>query len=623
MRLETLLQQIDKGDCPSPSQSTLALMELLQQDDAGMDDAIKLMKLDPILTAKIIKLANSALYRGSRPAIALEDAVMRIGLQVVVRLTLGLTLASQKPPLTSHFDLQRFWSTSVLRAVAMQALAQQLGGWPASDIFILGLLSEIGALLMACTAPEAWEASENEKASVQSQLEQESRTFGFNRRQLSAALMRQWRLPEFMVIAVEAQHVPTKLDDQEDGNSRLRILATILEAGRSISEWALTRVSTRSIETLQAEAKDWWLNTPHFEQTIYDILAEWANMAEIFELPIPPNALENLDTLRNALLNIRVHPDQSETAPLLLVDDMASDRALLQRALEPAGYPIIQAGNADEAFTLIYKQSPRIIILDWIMPGISGLELCRKLRREFGPRLYLLILTAHYDQNHAVEALEARANDYLSKPVSRNILLAKLAVAQQMVAFITSLENNCEQLIHQNNSLQSLAMKDALTELANRRGADEFLKNNWQHARRYEITLSCIMLDIDHFKQVNDLYGHDKGDQVLQALGKLLLETSRIGDLTARTGGEEFLVICPQCGLNDALILAERLRESAAHLHGDFPSITISAGVAEIQPDMESAEALLRTTDQALLQAKRQGRNQVVAASRSGHALKK
>ncbi len=617
MLIEAFLPQLEKGNCPSPSQSTLALMELLQKENASLDEAARLIRLDPILVAKTIKLANSPIYRPTRPIVSLDEALMRIGLQVVVRMALGLALINGKFSSTPGFDLNHFWLASLLRAIAMQALAKEMGNWPAGEIFIFGLLSEIGSLMMVCTAPEKSTIFSNEVLSFAEQKILEKNEFGFSRHDLTAALMRQWRLPETMIMAIENCNSGADFDLEHASNSapdRLQTLIHILGAGRSITKWVMSPASERSLEVLQENIQSWWMNTPHFVAMIHHVLSEWADIAEIFELPQSPPGLDNLESIRNTLMRSRDDQEDIRNKPLLLVDDQAGDRALLQRTLEPAGYQTLQASSADEAFTVIYKNSPRIILLDWVMPEINGLDLCRRLRREFGPRLYIIILTAHYNQSYAVEALEAGANDYLSKPISRSVLLAKLVVAQQIVEFISSLESNCEKLIHQNNSLQSMAMKDALTGLANRRGADEFLNQHWSNALRSQSILSCIMIDIDYFKQINDQYGHDQGDLVLEALGKLLLETSRIGDLTARVGGEEFMIICLQCQLADAAALAERIRNKAMSLSDKLPPITISAGVAELSENMSNRETLLRAADQALLAAKRKGRNQVVCA---------
>lgn len=439
MLIEAFLPQLEKGNCPSPSQSTLALMDLLQKEDASLDEAARLIRLDPILVAKTIKLANSPIYRPSRPIVSLDEALMRIGLQVVVRMALGLTLITEKLPDAPDFDLNRFWSASLLRAIAMQALAKEIGNWPAGEIFIFGLLSEIGSLMMVCTAPEKSIIFNNKGLSFAEQKILEKNEFGFSRHDLTAALMRQWRLPETMVMAIENCSSGTDFELEHASNSapdRLQTLIRILGAGRSITEWAMSPASDRSLEVLQENIQSWWMNTPHFVTMIHHILAEWRDIAEIFELPHSPPGLENLESIRNTLMRLREDHQDIRNKPLLLVDDQAGDRALLQRTLEPAGYQTLQASTADEAFTIIYKNSPRIILLDWVMPEIDGLDLCRRLRREFGPRLYIIILTAHYDQSYAVEALQAGANDYLSKTISRSVLLAKLAVAQQIVEFI-------------------------------------------------------------------------------------------------------------------------------------------------------------------------------------------
>ncbi|MBN2679194.1 diguanylate cyclase [Acidithiobacillus montserratensis] len=619
MHMDAFLPQLEKGNCPSPSQSTLALMELLQKDNAGLDEAAKLIRLDPILTAKIIKLVNSPLYRSTRPIVSLDDALMRIGLRIVVHMALGLNLINGKLPSAPEFNLTHFWSANLLRAISMQALATEIGNWPAGEVFIFGLLSEIGGLMIVCNAPEKSAALTNQGLGLAQQQAFEKNQLGFNRHELTAALMRQWHFPEIMIKAIEAQPqqpAPPLETGSHNPNDRLQLLVRILEAGRTITEWATSSTSDRSLEALQKKIQSWWVNTPHFASMIHQTLSEWAAVAEILDLPKSPPGQEKLESVRNALLSVRdQHQNESSVnKPLLLIDGQDTDRAILQRTLEPAGYQILQASSVDEAFTIIYKNTPRIILLDWAMPEIGGLLLCRRLRREFGLRLYIIILTAHYNQDDALEALEAGANDYLGKPIDRNFLLAKLLVAKKIVEFISSLESNCEQLIHQNHSLQSMAMKDALTGLANRRGADEFLKQHWPNALRHQSDLSCIMIDIDHFKKINDQYGHDQGDRVLAAVGKTILEISRIGDLTARVGGEEFMIICLQCNQENAASLAERLRQSVTKIVGTLPPVTISVGVSELNAAMANIEALLRAADQALLTAKRQGRNRVVCA---------
>ena len=616
MQIEALLQRLDKGGCPSPSQSTLALTELLQQDDAGIADAAKLIRVDPVLTAKIIKIANSALYGKSRRVMAIEEALMRIGLKVVVPLALGLTLASKTFSTPPNFDLRGFWAGSLLRAIAMHALAARTDEWPAADVFTVGLLCEIGSLFMACTAPAEAAALASQNLPTAALLDQEKVRFGFDHRQLSAALLRHWRVPENIVLALESHRNIADARSGVERARRLRTLRAIVEDGRNIASWVLTGASAQSITLLQSAAKIWWFSDARFERMISEIIAEWEEIAGIFDQTVSPDLLQKLEVLRETLITGRLNSQPSVPGPILLVSNQTRDLDLLQQTLKPEGYNVIQADSADDAIVLLYQKAPRIIILDWDMLGITGAELCVRWRREFGPRVYLLVLADTHHGDCTAEALEAGANDIISKPPSGNMLVAKLAIAAQMVTFIARLENSCTDLTHKNQSLQDLASKDVLTGLANRRGAQEFLSENWRHAIRHQHPLSCIMLDIDYFKQVNDEHGHDVGDRVLQALGGLLLENSRSGDLVARVGGEEFLILCPQSDELKASLYAERLCQEAAQMQGDFPPITLSAGVAQMQqPDMENPEALLRAADQALLLAKRRGRSQIIIAS--------
>ncbi len=617
MHIETLLLSLDKGDCPSPFRTTLALMELLQRENAGLAEAAELIRLDPVLTAKIIQLANSILYRGSRPAVAIDAALLRIGLKVVVRLALGLSLAHEKVSVAAHFDLHRFWATAVLRAIAMQSLANRIGGWSAAEIFTLGLLCDIGSLLMACAAPEDTATIARENLSPEILRQRETACFGFDHRQLSAALLRQWWLPDPMVLAVESEYSPSDPTAPLEQANRPHALRAIIETGQYIADWIIAGQPSDATSKLYSQIQSWWFSDTIFEAVVEEITAEWAAIADIFDQTVPDSAFIKLEHFRQILMTARLHAAQNTPGPLLLVDAERSDRMLLTHLLEPAGYTVIQAASAEEAIGLVYQSTPRIILMNWVLPGMDGLDLCRRLRREFGPRLYILIHTTHDDIARAVAALEAGANDVLRWPFHSKEVVAKIAAATQMMAFVTTLEASCDDLAQKNQTLQILACKDALTGLGNRRAADDFLAESWRQAVRHQHPLSCIILDIDYFKQINDTHGHDVGDRVLLALGQMLAHNSRAGDLTTRIGGEEFLIICPHADLRSAFQLADRIRRETQHLAGDLPPITLSAGIAQMHAGMRDVEAMLRAADQALLIAKRQGRNRVVCATQT------
>lgn len=614
MNIETLLQQLDKSDRPSPSGIVLELMQLLQRDDSGVNEASAIVRRDPVLSAKTLKLANSILYRGLRPSVAIEDAVMRIGLQALSRLALGLSLIGAHSDLADGFDLQRYWSAALLRALAMEALGRRLGGWSAPELFTLGLLGDIGRLMLACAAPGEIAALDQATLTYHERLEQERERFGFDHLALSAILLRRWSFPDIMIAAID----PDFHAAPSSGNPRLNALQAMLDAAGTLAESAEGLSVAANSKRLQRLCGQLGLDVETLDKIFQDIESQWRELATLFDIELSEEAEQKLARLR---LTGQADGEHTHASSVLVVDDDPGERALMRRFLTPAGYDVLEAANADEAIALMQHSLPRIALLDWVMPGMDGLELCRNLRQQFGGRLYLLMLSAHIDGDYAIQALEAGANDFLAKPISRKLLLAKLRTARQAVDLILALEEahrlneqTQRQLKRLNDELRQAAMLDELTGLPNRRAFDQHLREAWEQARRHALPLACIMLDIDQFKRVNDEHGHDVGDRALQALGGLLRTHARAGDRVARYGGEEFALLCLNSDGDGAAQLAERLRQSIEQLRGDFPPITISAGVAQMTADMREPAELLRAADQRLLQAKRRGRNRVIVA---------
>ena len=618
MQIDALLIQLDKGHCPSPSQVALDLLDLLQNPSAGVNEAAAVVRLDPVLTAKTVKLANSVLYRGLRPTVAVDDAIMRIGMQALARLALGLSLIDVSAAVAEHFDLARYWNSALARAIAMQALAQRVGGWSTAELFTLGLLCDIGRLTLACAAPEECAEVALACTTPEELRHSEQLHFGFDHRQLSAALLRRWSFPELMTAAID----PKQASDGLRGNARFTSLLAILDLARSAGEWIEGLRSEDHVGMLQQRCEAWGFDPQLLDDVLDEIGNEWQEMSRLFELELPSEAQAKIERLRHGLTTAYPRNRDAPAPRVLVVDDDPASRNLLRRILEPNDYEVLEAADADSAMAVMYQSTPRIAVVDWVIPGMNGIELCRRLRAEFGARLYLLILTAHYDGAHTLEALEAGANDFLTKPFPRKVLLAKLQMAASMVGFVAELEEEHQssqqtqrELSRLNEELRRVVVKDELTGLANRRALDNHLRSAWAQAQHHDHPLACIMLDIDHFKQINDDFGHDAGDRALRGVAELLQTHSRTGDLAVRYGGEEFVLICPHSDLCGSLKLAERIRAQVQELRGDFPAITLSAGVAQMTSAMSAPEQLLRAADQALLAAKRQGRNRVMASN--------
>ncbi len=311
---------------------------------------------------------------------------------------------------------------------------------------------------------------------------------------------------------------------------------------------------------------------------------------------------------------------------ILAVDDSDTCLVLLGKHLELSGYDVMTAHTGREALQVIRQEGIQLIVTDWMMPEMDGLELCRAIRSEESLGfVFVIILTAHTEKARLVEAFEAGADDFLSKPFDRQELLARLRAGERIIALENGLAQrtrslhkvNAEQAVL-NGKLEQMATTDELTGLVNRRHGLTRLDEHWKQASRYGKPLSCIMLDIDHFKKLNDAYGHAAGDEVLKKMGTVLTGSSRVTDVVCRLGGEELLLICPNTALEAATILAERCRrnvESAVvHYDGHDLEVTMSLGVAQREGHTTNRDELLAAADQALYAAKGSGRNRVCTA---------
>ena len=312
-------------------------------------------------------------------------------------------------------------------------------------------------------------------------------------------------------------------------------------------------------------------------------------------------------------------------AKVLVVDDLPDNVTLLASDIADAGYEVLTATSGRQALEIIHEHGPEIIVTDWMMPEMSGLELCQAIRASEGIGVaYIIVLTAHSDEEQLIKAFEAGADDFLSKPYREPELAARVNAAVRIATLEANLAKerravfkaNAE-LAVLNDRLHALATTDELTGLHNRREAMSALEEHWANATRNKTPLSCIIFDIDHFKRFNDNYGHDVGDIVLRKTAATLTKARRKGERVYRIGGEEFLLILPHADLKQATQGAERLRIAVAEnviTHKDLQlPVTISLGVAQRGAETTSPADLLKNADEALYQAKQSGRDRVCA----------
>ncbi|HKQ53321.1 MAG TPA: diguanylate cyclase [Pyrinomonadaceae bacterium] len=300
----------------------------------------------------------------------------------------------------------------------------------------------------------------------------------------------------------------------------------------------------------------------------------------------------------------------TETArPLILVaDDEAINRQLIQRRLEREGYRVLTARDGGEAVRLAREELPDLVILDVMMPGMDGLDACRALKEDERTRdIPIIFLSARDETEMKVSGLGLGADDYISKPFEAAELVARVHVRIRLKRERDQLRTSAEEAAER-------AMTDALTGLLNRHALTHTLARESAEARRYTRPLSCLMVDLDDFKTINDTYGHATGDRVLRQIAAVLREAVRGTDTVFRYGGEEFLVLLPETDLAGAGALGEKIRAAVeGRLFGQSArafDLTLSIGVASLSGD-ESGNDMIARADTALYRAKKRGRNRV------------
>jgi len=300
--------------------------------------------------------------------------------------------------------------------------------------------------------------------------------------------------------------------------------------------------------------------------------------------------------------------------PVLVVEDSPFSRKLLEYALSGDSYSLLLAENGKEALQLFREHRPAIVITDWMLPDSSGPELCERIRAESPESYtYIILLTSMTEKEDIVRGLSSGADDYLTKPFDRDELLARIGVGRRIIGLHREIDAK-------NKLLLEMAHTDSLTGLPNRRAIEEWAKRQLRGAARHGYSLWVVLADLDGFKNINDSYGHEAGDQVLCGVARILKEHTRASDLSGRMGGDEFLLVMTHVEKANIPLAVERLREKIALLKfsfgGESISVTASFGICGFQgKEPPEFSVLVRQSDNALYGAKRSGRNQVKVES--------
>jgi len=657
------------GTLPSPSAIGLRILDITRTENHDQEQLVRTIQADPALSGRIIKIANSA-DRDGLPAVeTVRQAAMRLGARAVRNVALGFTLVSDnRRGRAANFDYDAYWAHSLACGVAAHLLAQVHRHVDPTAGFTCGLLCDVGKLALASVHPERYsELLAKHPGIPDAALARlESRAFGIDHLEVSAALLADWGLPrEFQEVALlRIRDEPSKAEVEEQDEDRHQLLS-LVRAGRQIARvlagsWQLDDARWRghflSLEHLaqdlglrhdallaicDAVVPSWreWGSligvTIECEQSFQDAASEFerrglrsARLLGQTSERTRQNAEDGESNLFNPELDAPLDPLVLGTGTrgvtrVLLVDDDTNMLRLLRHHLEREGYEVTTASSSREGLQIALARTPQILITDWMMPEMTGVELCANLRRsQAGGKMYVIVVTARGDDEQVIEAFDTGADDYIVKPFNPRILISRVGAAQRMIQLREKVEDSERARLRQvaelgvmTRKLRAAALTDTLTELPNRRYAMKRLKQEWESAQRTGRPLSVVMCDIDHFKSVNDEHGHDAGDVVLRETGFTLQAQLRASDVLCRLGGEEFLVIAVGAEAETGMQVAERLRGSVERHRIRYQTfdrnVTISLGVAEAHAGTRSIDDLIKAADEALYVAKAGGRNRV------------
>ena len=611
------------GQLPSPRGVALAVLELSRRENATLGEIARVVQTDPALSGRLIKLAN-AVSHITRPVVSVQEAVVRQGMATVRHLALGFSLLDQyRNGACKAFDYQTYWSHSLLMALTMQALGQQVRVAAADELFVCGLLAQVGQLALATAYPDEYSAVLNayHADSTQSLFAHERVRLETDHGELGIIMMADWGIPK--VFTGPLAHYEDPNHPGYPNDSRSHSMTLMLRLSHRLADFALVSAAAQP-----GLAKEWVTQAAELDivaeqagKFIDEVLASWREWGELLKIPaasLPPFAeiFHGHNETEDAA--------QESEAPLRIVvadGNAFTRRKMMALLVEDSSHIVYPADNGNTALALAMEVLPHVIIAHYDLPLLDGQELCQALRAtDEGRRMHILLMADDHNEDQLSRAYEAGADGYAPSTLSAKGLRTRLRAAQRMVQLQTAWEKDRTQLRQiaaelavANRRLANAALTDLLTGLPNRRSAMDQLEQAWSAATRSGLPLAVMVIDIDHFKHVNDTYGHAAGDAVLREAAATLRTSARRQDSVCRIGGEEFLVICPNTDIQAATQSAERLRttlEAKRIAIGETEkSITASIGLAVREPGTADIDALVSAADQALYAAKEAGRN--------------
>ena len=613
------------GRLPSPRGIALAIVKLLQRDDFKIDDLLRLVQSDPAIAGNLLKFSNAAAFGHSRPIVSLSKAIITLGTFRVRNLVLALSvLHNHREGACPQFDYSRFWSRSLASAISAQALATYARTSPEEN-FTAGLLSCVGELALAAIFPERYgEILAASDEGTQQRLALEHEAFGTDHRELTSTLLLEWGFPQVLVSAIYHCEAPDEAQLAE--GSRSFELTFSLHVALELAKICVTDEGSRwaMLPIMFAKAARLGIGAEDFNSMADSIIASWLEWGAL--LGIQTREIASFtDLLASSQPREQAAKTQTGSKSALLIGTQAPETGAIVGYLETNGYTVSHASDATDGLSMALDSVPELVMIEMSTDEMAGSSFCRALRSiPRGGSVYIMLIIRHIDDDILTQMLELGADDFLPSPVTTFALQAKLRsvfkilqLQQELIRERNGLVISAGEWAGSNRRLIHAAMTDPLTQLPNRRHGLDTLSAEWAFARTHNLPMACLMIDIDHFKNINDKSGHKAGDAVLARLATLLQNGARSEDLVFRYGGEEFCVICPGATLELACSVAERIRKTVADQPfqlGDMQiPVTVSIGVAMMMQGHADEGALISDADAAMYRAKHSGRNRVLA----------
>lgn len=602
---------------PSPAGIALEIIRLTQKPTLNIEDLVRPVQADPVLTGRVLKMANAAINNPGGAVLSAREALMKVGTNALAHLALSLSIMDRNRSGTcSAFDYDFFWSSSLLKGLSMQLLSRHKSSIHPDEAFSIGLLSQIGRLALAQIYPEEYAVCLQEKHKSLLAIEREM--FMIDHEQITQAMLEDWGVSEWITGALRDSC--SLQEEHADANDPATTLVLQL---RVASILAGDHGLDGNIKNLPSLLNHLNLSYPQFDEIRNQLYEEWCQWGRLLCVPTDANFTpwEEQEPERD-------NPINPNGLKILVVEDDRTELKILSTYLKKQGHKVLAAADGNQALHELILHRPQVIITDYQMEPMDGLSLTRALKTSHETQsIYVILITAENDTSLMAAAFDAGVNDFIYKPIRHEELNARIIGAKR--ALIQQADRSQEQehirrqaidLASAKRRVEFVSITDSLTDLPNRRYALSKLDQEWNTFLHKGRSLTILSLDLDHFKTVNDNHGHDTGDAVLQHFANILRQAIRSEDTACRMGGEEFIVIAPNKDPAMVQAICERIRsrvemQQPEHLNLSM-AITVSIGAAIANEVLDKAGWVdtLKRSDQALYQAKQAGRNTVIIA---------